>query len=80
MEQHQRYASFIATTNDQQPLTDPSGSRRFLCIETTGSIDLKRTINYPQLYAQAVAEIQAGKPTYFNRRQEQRIQRSNQPY
>ncbi len=80
MEQHQRYASFIATTNDQQPLTDPSGSRRFLCIETTGSIDLKRPINYPQLYAQAVAEIHAGKPTYFNRRQEQRIQRSNQPY
>ena len=80
MERHERYASFVATTNDPQPLTDPSGSRRFLCIETTGSIDFKRPINYAQLYAQAVAEIREGKPTFFDRRMEQRIQRSNQPY
>lgn len=77
MEEHKRYASFIATTNDPQPLTDPSGSRRFLCIETCGRIDLQRYINYPQIYAQAVAEIRAVKPTWFHPVQERRIQREN---
>lgn len=80
MERHQRYASFIATTNDTQPLTDPSGSRRFLCIETCGSIDLLRPINYQQLYAQAMEEIADGLPTFFKRQNERRIQRSNVPY
>lgn len=80
MERHQRYASFIATTNDTQPLTDPSGSRRFLCIETCGSIDLQRPINYQQLYAQAMEEIADGLPTFFKRQNERRIQRSNVPY
>lgn len=80
MERHQRYASFVATTNDPQPLTDPSGSRRFLCIETCGSIDLQRPVNYPQLFAQAVAEIADGLPTFFDRRRELRIQRSNTRY
>ena len=77
MERHLRYASFIATTNDTQPLTDPTGSRRFLCIETCGPINLKRFINYPQIYAQAVAEINEGYPTWFRKYQEQRIQREN---
>lgn len=27
-----RYASFLATTNHPQPLTDPTGSRRYVCI------------------------------------------------
>jgi predicted P-loop ATPase len=28
-----RYASFIATSNQKDLLTDPTGSRRFICIE-----------------------------------------------
>ena len=31
-----RYASFIATSNHKDLLTDPSGSRRFICIEVKG--------------------------------------------
>lgn len=27
-----RYASFLATTNDEHPLCDPTGSRRFVCL------------------------------------------------
>ncbi|NAW49658.1 helicase, partial [Salmonella sp. gx-f5] len=27
-----RYASFLATTNDEHPLCDPTGSRRYLCL------------------------------------------------
>lgn len=30
-----RYASFIATSNQKDLLTDPSGSRRFMCVEVT---------------------------------------------
>ena len=41
-----RYASFIATSNQKDLLTDPSGSRRFICIEVTGPIHTNVTINY----------------------------------
>ena len=45
-----RYASFIATSNHKDLLTDPSGSRRFICIEVKGVIDTSRPIDYDQLY------------------------------
>ena len=32
MEERQRFASFIATTNNRRPLVDPTGSRRFVCV------------------------------------------------
>lgn len=44
-----RYASFIATSNQKDLLTDPSGSRRFICIEVTEAIDTNRPIDYNQL-------------------------------
>ena len=53
-----RYASFIATSNQKDLLTDPSGSRRFICIEVTGVIDTNRPIDYEQLYAQAMYELE----------------------
>ena len=55
-----RYASFIATSNQKDLLTDPSGSRRFMCVEVTGTIDTARPIDYEQLYAQAMYEIYHG--------------------
>ena len=53
-----RMASFIATTNDSTPLTDPTGSRRYLCCDINGIIDTDVPIDYRQLYAQAVAELE----------------------
>lgn len=50
--QYRRYASFIATTNALQPLTDPSGARRFICAEVTGNIDFTDNIDHRQLFAQ----------------------------
>ena len=35
----QRNASFIATTNTSRPLTDPTGSRRYLCCPVKGIIE-----------------------------------------
>ena len=31
-EDRPRYASFVATTNNPHPLTDPTGSRRYICM------------------------------------------------
>lgn len=59
-----RYASFIATTNNPHPLTDTTGSRRFICAKVTGRIDFTSPVDYPQLYAQLVSEIRSGAPRY----------------
>ncbi|MBO7138522.1 MAG: hypothetical protein J6V92_08670, partial [Bacteroidaceae bacterium] len=32
IKQYRRYTSFIGTTNQMQPLVDPTGSRRFVCV------------------------------------------------
>lgn len=75
-----RMASFIATTNAPEPLCDPTGSRRYLCCELTGVIDTDSPINYPQLYAQAIAELQQRVPWYFNKEEEAAIEQHNQMY
>ena len=56
MEERQRFASFIATTNNLRPLTDPTGSRRFVCIYAE-EIDNSGQINYDMLYAQLYTEL-----------------------
>ena len=73
----QRYATFIGTTNDPTPLTDTTGSRRFLCIRTMGVIDTHSPIDYDQLYAQVVHELRDGQPTHFTKAEEKRIQQQN---
>ena len=73
----QRYATFIGTTNDPTPLTDTTGSRRFLCIRTTGVIDTRSPIDYDQLYAQVLHEVRDGQPTHFTKVEEKRIQQQN---
>ena len=80
-DQH-RYASFVATTNSRQPLKDPTGSRRYLCVNipSTQLIDNTFEINHEQLYAQILSEINTGKPCYFNREKTILLQEANQPY
>lgn len=80
VEQRQRYASFIGTTNDPTPLSDPTGSRRYLCVQTNGTIDTCQPFDYQQLYAQAVEEIEQGERTWFSREEEQRIQHQNEDF
>ena len=54
-----RFASFLATTNDEHPLCDPTGSRRYLCLHIPAGeyIDNSSVINYDQLYAQVMYEL-----------------------
>ena len=54
IKQYRRYTSFIGTTNQQKPLVDPTGSRRFVCVGVTGNIDFRDTIEHRQLFAQAL--------------------------
>ena len=46
-------------------LADPTGSRRFVCIEINGNIRPDRSVEYGQLYAQAVAALRAGERYWF---------------
>ena len=75
-----RMASFIATTNEQEPLCDPTGSRRYLCCEVEGIIDTDTPVNYGQMYAQAVHELNNGATFYFSKDEEAEIERHNQEY
>ena len=68
---HRRYASFIGTTNESTPLTDPSGSRRFICVNVEGDIDFETPIDYPQLYAQLEYEVSQQRLRYHLTREEE---------
>ena len=61
-----RLASFIATTNMTDVLTDPSGSRRFIGVRVTGDIDVSKTPNHEQLFAQALHELDHGARYWLN--------------
>jgi hypothetical protein len=72
-----RIASFIGTSNRRNLLTDPTGSRRFLCVELTHAIDCDTPIEYEQLYAQLKEEILAGERYWFSEKEEDEIQEQN---
>ncbi len=59
-----RVASFIGTSNRFDLLTDPTGSRRFYCQEVKRVIDCDTPLDYAQLYAQLLHEVQSGEITY----------------
>ena len=77
---HRRYASFIGTTNDQTPLVDPSGSRRFICVVAEGNIDFQTPIDYDQLYAQLLYEVAHGERYWLTKEEEQALMRHNLQY
>ncbi|MDR1883026.1 MAG: DUF3874 domain-containing protein [Prevotella sp.] len=75
-----RYGVFIATCNNTDLLTDPTGSRRFLCIAIEGKIDKRLRINHDQLYAQALAAIRNGERYWFDQEEEQLIVSNNSAF
>ena len=82
-EDRPRYASFIATTNNPHPLTDPTGSRRYICLTIPDGkyIDNSSEIDYDQLYAQVLYELRVQKSHYwFDNNDVERIQQLNQNY
>ena len=82
-EDRPRYASFLATTNEEHPLCDPTGSRRFICLRIPDGkyIDNGSPIDYEQLYAQVLYELREQKiPYWFGNEEVARIQEYNYPF
>ena len=75
-----RYASFIGTSNQKDLLADPSGSRRFICIEVIAPIKTNATINYKQLYAQAMEAIYKGERYWLDDEDEKILKQTNREF
>ena len=78
-----RFASFVATTNNPHPLSDSTGSRRYICIQIPQGqyINNVGEIDYEQLYAQVLYEVREMKaPYWFNNEEVARIQELNLDY
>ena len=78
-----RYASLVSSTNNPHPLTDVTGSRRYICVKIPQGVNInnKGDINYEQLYAQVLYELRELKaPYWFNNEEVARIQELNQEF
>ena len=75
-----RLASFIATSNMKDILSDPSGNRRFIGVELTGPIDVSVRPNYQQLFAQALTALHNGEKSYFDAEQVKLIMKNNSQF
>ena len=83
LEDKPRFASFVATTNNPHPLTDATGSRRYICLTIPKGqlIDNTGEINYEQLYAQVLHEVRELKvPYWYGNAEVMRIQELNLNY
>lgn len=78
--QYRRYASFIGTTNQPKPLTDPTGSRRFVCVEITDMINFEDSLNHRQLYAQLKQEVNDGMRYYLSDEEIARLIEENERF
>ena len=81
VEEFKRYASFIATTNDLNVLSDPTGSRRFICVQLTAPIHTDYKPNYEALYGQAYTIVAERRMKwYFEPEEVQAIMAHNKQY
>lgn len=81
VEEFRRYASFIATTNEVNVLSDPTGSRRFICVHLTAPIDTSYKPNYEALYGQAYSLIIKGDiQWYFDADEVKEVMAHNEQY
>ena len=80
MEERERMASFIATSNRRYLLHDESGSRRFICVELAHPIDVDTPIDYDQLYAEAMAALDGGERCWFDEEETRLLEAHNADY
>ena len=74
-----RMASFIGTSNRMELLNDPTGSRRYLCVELTEKLDCT-PLEHKQLFAQLKAELEAGERYWFTADEEKELMEHNRPF
>ena len=78
-----RFASFVASTNNRHPLTDATGSRRYICLKMPKGLFSDNTgdINYDQLYAQVIYELrELNVPYWFSNDEVTRLQELNMDF
>ncbi len=77
-----RYASFIATSNLTDVLSDPSGSRRFIVadIRSGAMVDNKPPYHLDQAYAQAMEELRQRRRHFFTPEEVSDIEAYNTRY
>lgn len=80
VEEFPRMASFIATTNMSDVLNDPTGCRRFICIELTEPIDVDTPPCHRQLYAQILHLLDQGEHYWFDMQETQAVMEHNCQY
>ncbi|MBO5594420.1 MAG: hypothetical protein J5931_07430, partial [Prevotella sp.] len=82
IKQYRRYTSFIGTTNQMQPLVDPTGSRRFVCVGIPNgkNIDFTDNLDHRQLYAQALYLFNKGERFWLEDNEIQVLIEENVPY
>ena len=82
IKQYRRYTSFIGTTNQLQPLVDPTGSRRFVCvgIPKGKSIDYTDNLNHRQLFAQVLHLLNHGERYWLDDDEIKELLKENEPY
>ena len=75
-----RSCVFVATTNEGEPLHDPTGNRRWWVV-TVGSVNLDLVrAEYVQVWAEAVAAWRAGEPHYLAPDLESAREEANETY
>lgn len=74
-----RIASFIATSNRIDILSDPTGSRRFICINTDRNID-NSPIQHKQLYAELKYYIEHDERSWLTKDEEAELQEHNKSF
>ena len=74
-----RMASFIGTSNRRDLLNDPTGSRRYLCIEVNEKIE-NLPLEHKQLFAQLKAELTEGERYWFDAEEEKELMKHNEAY
>ena len=82
IKQYRRYTSFIGTTNQMQPLVDPTGSRRFVCVGIPAgkTIDYTDNLNHQQLFAQVLYLFNNGERYWLNDDEIATLIEENIPY
>lgn len=74
-----RIASFICTSNRSDLLTDPSGSRRFICIRIHDVID-NAPLEHKQIYAELKYLLQNGERCWLTKEEEAELETNNRTF
>ena len=82
IKQFRRYTSFIGTTNQQKPLVDPTGSRRFVCVSIPNDkdIDFEDNLHHEQLFAQVLYLFNNGERYWLDNDEIATLIKENEPY